>query len=50
MQKLYRNDPESAREIEKNGFSWREQFIDIHGERIVYESVKISTISTGLTW
>ncbi len=38
MQKLYRNDPESAREIEKNGFSWREQFIDIHGERIVYES------------
>lgn len=38
MQKLYSNDPESAREIEKNGFSWREQFIDIRGERIVYES------------
>jgi 2-polyprenyl-6-methoxyphenol hydroxylase-like FAD-dependent oxidoreductase len=38
MQKLYSNDPESAREIAQSGFSWRKQFIDIRGERIVYES------------
>jgi 2-polyprenyl-6-methoxyphenol hydroxylase-like FAD-dependent oxidoreductase len=36
-QKLYGNDPESAREIERAASVWREQFIDIRGERILYD-------------
>ena len=36
-QELYRNDPESAREIELAAFRWREQFIHIRGERVVYD-------------
>jgi 2-polyprenyl-6-methoxyphenol hydroxylase-like FAD-dependent oxidoreductase len=35
MRKLYRNDPESAREIEQAAFRWREQFVYIRGERIL---------------
>jgi len=38
LQELYRNDPESAREIEQAAFVWREQVIDIHGERILYDA------------
>jgi 2-polyprenyl-6-methoxyphenol hydroxylase-like FAD-dependent oxidoreductase len=38
LQELYRNDPESAREIEQAAFVWREQIIDIHGERILYDA------------
>ena len=37
LQKLYRNDPESAREIEQAAFVWHEQFVSIRGERILYD-------------
>jgi len=38
LQQLHRHDPESAREIVARGFSWRQQFIDIRGERVVYDN------------
>jgi 2-polyprenyl-6-methoxyphenol hydroxylase-like FAD-dependent oxidoreductase len=37
VQKLYGNDPESAREIEDATLRWRDQFVHIRGERISYD-------------
>lgn len=37
LQKLYDNDAESAQEIDKATFRWRDQFVDIQGERVVYD-------------
>jgi 2-polyprenyl-6-methoxyphenol hydroxylase-like FAD-dependent oxidoreductase len=39
LRKLYRNDPESARSIEQATFRWRDQFVDIRNERVVYKGV-----------
>ena len=36
LQKLYSNDPESARRIEQAAFRWRKQYIHIHGEQVTY--------------
>jgi len=37
LRKLYSNDPESARSIDQATFRWRDQFVDIRGERVVYD-------------
>jgi len=37
LRKLYRNDTESARSIDQATFRWRDQFVDIHDERVVYD-------------
>ena len=37
LRKLYATDPESARSIEQAALRWRDQFVDIHGERMVYD-------------
>jgi 2-polyprenyl-6-methoxyphenol hydroxylase-like FAD-dependent oxidoreductase len=37
LQKLYSNDPESARQIEQAAFRWRKQYIYINGERVTYD-------------
>lgn len=37
LQELYRNDQESAREIDDAAFRWRDQFVDIRGERVTYD-------------
>ena len=34
LQKLYSNDPESARQIEQAAFRWRKQYIHINGEQV----------------
>ena len=36
IQKFYANDPESAREIEDATLCWRDQYVDIRGESVVY--------------
>jgi 2-polyprenyl-6-methoxyphenol hydroxylase-like FAD-dependent oxidoreductase len=36
VQKLYANDPESAREIEDSTLRWRTQSVDIHGKNVSY--------------
>lgn len=36
IQKFYRNDPESAREIEAATLRWRDQSVDIRGESVAY--------------
>jgi 2-polyprenyl-6-methoxyphenol hydroxylase-like FAD-dependent oxidoreductase len=36
LQRLYRNDAESASSIEQATFRWRDEFVDIRGERVVY--------------
>jgi 2-polyprenyl-6-methoxyphenol hydroxylase-like FAD-dependent oxidoreductase len=36
LEKLYGNDPESAREIERASFRWRDQVIHFRGERLVF--------------
>jgi len=36
LEKLYRNDPESAGEIERASLSWRDQVIHFRGERLVF--------------
>ena len=38
LRELRRHDPESARDIDDAAFRWREQFVDIHGERVTYAS------------
>jgi 2-polyprenyl-6-methoxyphenol hydroxylase-like FAD-dependent oxidoreductase len=37
LQRLYASDPESARDIEEATFRWRDQFVEIHGARVVYD-------------
>lgn len=37
LAELHRNDPESARDIDDAAFRWRDQFVDIHGERVTYD-------------
>jgi 2-polyprenyl-6-methoxyphenol hydroxylase-like FAD-dependent oxidoreductase len=37
LQKLYRNDPESARQIEQAAFRWRKQYIYVNGKKVTYE-------------
>ena len=37
LQELHRNDPESARDIDDAAFRWRDQFVDIRGERVTYD-------------
>jgi 2-polyprenyl-6-methoxyphenol hydroxylase-like FAD-dependent oxidoreductase len=37
LQELHRNDPESARAIDDAAFRWRDQFVDIRGERVTYD-------------
>lgn len=37
LQVLHGNDPESARDIDNATFRWRDQFVDIHGERVTYD-------------
>jgi 2-polyprenyl-6-methoxyphenol hydroxylase-like FAD-dependent oxidoreductase len=37
LQELYRNDPDSARDIDNAAFRWRDQFVDIRGERVTYD-------------
>lgn len=37
IQRLHKEDPESARTIEKAALRWRDQFIDIRGERVAYD-------------
>ena len=36
VQKLYGNDPESAREMEDSALRWRNQSVDIHGKHVTY--------------
>ena len=38
LRKLHACDPESAQEIEGATLRWRDQFVDIHGERVSYTS------------
>lgn len=35
LEKLQRGDPESARVIERDMYRWREEYVTIHGQRIV---------------
>jgi 2-polyprenyl-6-methoxyphenol hydroxylase-like FAD-dependent oxidoreductase len=37
LEELYQNDPVSAQAIEKATLRWRDQFVDIRGERVVYD-------------
>lgn len=37
LRELHRNDPESARDIDDAAFRWRDQFVDIRGERVTYD-------------
>jgi 2-polyprenyl-6-methoxyphenol hydroxylase-like FAD-dependent oxidoreductase len=37
LEKLYANDPESAGTIQEATLRWRNQFVDIHGERVTYD-------------
>jgi 2-polyprenyl-6-methoxyphenol hydroxylase-like FAD-dependent oxidoreductase len=37
LEELYANDPVSAQAIEKATFRWRDQFVDIRGERVIYD-------------
>jgi 2-polyprenyl-6-methoxyphenol hydroxylase-like FAD-dependent oxidoreductase len=37
LRKLYSNDAESARSIDRATFRWRDQFVDIRDERVVYD-------------
>ena len=46
VQKLYSNDPESAREIEDATLRWRDQTVDIRGECVSYDgSVDVYNIN-----
>lgn len=38
VQKFYDNDPESAREIEDATLRWRDQYVDIRGESVTFDS------------
>jgi 2-polyprenyl-6-methoxyphenol hydroxylase-like FAD-dependent oxidoreductase len=37
LRKLYSNDAESARSIDQVTFRWRDQFVDIRDERVIYD-------------
>ncbi|HEY0934703.1 MAG TPA: FAD-dependent monooxygenase [Trebonia sp.] len=37
LRKLYASDPESARSIEQAALRWRDQFVDIHEMRMIYD-------------
>jgi 2-polyprenyl-6-methoxyphenol hydroxylase-like FAD-dependent oxidoreductase len=37
LQELYRNDPESARQIEQASLRWRKQYIHVNGEHVTYD-------------
>jgi 2-polyprenyl-6-methoxyphenol hydroxylase-like FAD-dependent oxidoreductase len=46
IQKLYDNDPQSAREIEDATLRWRDQFVEIRGESVTYDgSVDVYNIN-----
>ena len=36
LERFYANDPESAGAIQEASLCWRNQFVDIHGERVAY--------------
>jgi 2-polyprenyl-6-methoxyphenol hydroxylase-like FAD-dependent oxidoreductase len=37
LQKLYSNDPETARQIEQAAFRWRKQYVHVNGEQVTYD-------------
>ena len=38
LERLHRADPESARVMEQNMYRWREEYLHIHGQRVVHVS------------
>jgi 2-polyprenyl-6-methoxyphenol hydroxylase-like FAD-dependent oxidoreductase len=38
LERLYRADPESARVIERDVYRWREEYLNIRGQRVVHAS------------
>ncbi len=45
LQEFYRNDPQSAQEINKAAIYWREQVIHVRGEKVPYRGSEVYNIS-----